>query len=277
MILERNARIICRRIDGKGMLYDPDRRDAKVLNPAGMDLYCRLGLFTDADMLLCGFAGDDADKRREAEKFLGMLQKYGYIAGYSGDITGEEPSAIEIMGEYGIGYSMSGTFFPGDRLIMVPVKSERLQYGDVICFTSASAGAVAHRIIGGGPGAWITMGDNNPAPDKGAVTADDLQLVTAVIRDGVEHPVAGGAAGMRCFRKWRCRRFFRLLMRKIFTLPVRAVINCCFWCRTPERATDFGRLIQYSDRGRLIGWRIGGVRVFAAHRFKFIYRLPEEL
>ena len=275
MILERNARIICRRLEDKWLLYDPDRRDTMTLNPAGAELYTALADFTDAGVLLQQFAGDNAAKRHEAENFLGMLQKYGYIAGFTGEIPERKADAGDVSGQYGIGFSMAGTFFSGDRLETIPVNTADLSRGDVIRFTDGADKMIAHRIIGGTPGAWITMGDNNAVCDPEPVTGKNLQLVTAVWRNGIRHEIARGKAGMRHFGRLRRKRFFKLALRKLLGIPARLLIKCCFWRKVPAQATDFGRSIQYSDGGRIIGWQIRKHPVYASHRLKFFYCLPE--
>lgn len=275
MILERNTRIICRQLEEQWMLYDPDRRDAMTLNAAGARLYTALGVFTDGGALLRDFAGDDPMKRSQVKKFLGMLQKYGYIAGFTGEIPEEKARTGEISAQYGIGYSMTGTFAPGDRLETVPVNTADVGIGDVIRFSDPAGRMVAHRITGGTPGAWLTMGDNNSAPDEAPVREGELQLVTAVWRRGIRHEVARGKAGMKHFYRYRSKRAWRLGVRRVLKFPALLVIRCCFWRRKPDKATDFGRVIQYSHRGRLIGWRIGSNTVYAAHSLRFFYILPE--
>ena len=274
MILERNTRIICRPLQDGGMLYDPDRRDGMILNASGVKIYAALGEFTETEKIYRTFSG--VAGQAELEKFLAMLQKHGYISGFDSDIAVGTPKRGVVEGQYGVGFSMSGTFYPGDRLESKPVKSTDVCRGDVICFKSAAGNLTAHRIIGGRPGAWVTMGDNNFARDKEIVIQEDLQLVTAISRGGVRHPVAGGKAGMRHFHIWRGKYFFRKWLKKIIAIPARLVISCCFWRREPEQTTDFGRLLQYSSCGRVIGWKIGSSKVFSAHKFRFLYRLPEE-
>ena len=276
MNLELNYRIIFRRIGENAMLYDRDTRKSVSLNHTGAQIYEWLMKESDSEKILETFAGDDPEKRHDAERFLAMLQQTECLAGFSG--VSAEPATGNFSdpeGRFGIGFSMSGTFEIGDKLELQPCDPAKLRRGDVIRFVDPAGKAVGHRIIGTKDGGWITMGDNNEAPDTRIVTAaDDLMLITGITRDGRYYPVHGGTAGMRHFYRLRfcraCRLGFRKSIKKIF-LPLTGAF---FWRRQPDKVTSFGKRLQYSCRGKLIGWQINGKSVYAKQVLRLFYHLP---
>lgn len=277
MNLELNYRIIFRRIGENAMLYDRDTRKAVSLNHTGVQIYELLMKESDSGKILETFAGNDPEKRHDAERFLAMLQQAGCLAGFSGISAEPAPSGNASVpdGRFGVGFSMLGTFENGDKLEIQPCDPAKLRRGDVIRFTDPAGRAVGHRIIGTKDGGWITMGDNNDAPDTRIVTAaDDLMLITGITRNGRYYPVHGGTAGMRHFYRLRFRRACRLALRKSIKKIFLPLTGLFFWRRHPDKVTSFGKRLQYSCRGKVIGWQIGGNAVYAKQIFRLFYRLP---
>lgn len=281
MILEVNRRMIFRRTgNAMALLYDPDTRKVVSLNHTGMQIYQHLLRETDSDKIITSFGGSDPVRRQDAENFLAMLQQAGCLAGFSSGDTPVPAAAVPASdnvsgGRFGIGFSMSGTFENGDKLEICECDPEKLRRGDVICFTDSRGQSIGHRIIGGKPGRWITMGDNNDRPDRHIVTGrNGIKLITGRIRMGKYRPIYGGNAGMRHFyflqARRRCRIFLLRTAKWIF-MPLSGVF---FWRKMPDKATSFGKNCQYSHRGRVIGWRINGNPVYAGHILRLFYRLP---
>lgn len=278
MALELNQRTVFRRTGEFALLYDPDRKYTVSLNKTGIMIYELLRKFDDLETVLTEFAGDDRDKRGDVENFLRMLTNAGYLAGYDTPAEIKPAVAQSVLPDehkYCIGNSMSGTFETGDRLEVCNCPPARLQRGDVISFLSRNGIYVGHRIVGGRTGRWITMGDNNDRFDRHPVTLEQKpRLITGRVHFGRYYPVAGGKAGMRHFYFVRFKRRCRRIGIAIVKTPVLLLQKCCFWRKTPDRQTDFGKLIQYSYRGKVIGWKINGRIVYARHILRFSYRLP---
>ncbi|MCI5779927.1 MAG: hypothetical protein MR051_08985 [Lentisphaeria bacterium] len=277
MTLELNRRIVLRYLRDRAILYDPDRKRALTVNASGAAIYIqmrdRLPLRTTLDEI----TGGDRRKICEVEPFLAMLQGAGFLTGFSGESLPPLPATKTNAAETadrrcGIGSSMLGTFAGGDELETVTVAPERLRRGDVVVFSDASGRQTGHRIVGGKPGAWITMGDNNDLPDpKPLAPEGPIPLITGRRRDGRYAAIAGGAAGMRHFYRLRLQRQLRVFLRKVFV----PVLNLGFWRKLPDHAAVFGETIQYSHRGRLIGWRIRGIPVYLRQSLRLRYKLPE--
>ena len=78
--------------------------------------------------------------------------------------------------------SMTGTYDPGDVVVVRPVDPSELQVGDTVTFQSASdrPEVVTHRIVGigfrpDGTRQFITQGDANQAPDEEPVVAGQVR------------------------------------------------------------------------------------------------------
>ena len=222
-------------------------------------------------------AGDDSGKRRHVEGFLAQLRQLGMLAGFEGDAppTASAASPVEmpeLTGKRGIGSSMLRTFAPGDELETERVPAGRLRRGDVVEFVNAAGRNVGHRIVGGTPGRWITMGDNNDVPDPDPyIPGETATRIVARVSRGRRTPIRGGWAGMAHFRAARMRRAAHSASAKI----ARGLLNCCFWRIEPEKRTDFGEVSQFFHRGRLIGWTVRGIPVYRRQLLRLRFKLPE--
>lgn len=275
---ELNFRILFRRIDGGGaILCDPDRKRGLILNPAAAEIFAMLRRRRTLDEIMARCAGDDPEKRRHVESFLAQLRQLRMLVGFDGEATpstfAESPMEMsEMMGKRGIGSSMLRTFAPGDELETERVPSDRLRRGDVVEFVSAAGRNIGHRIVGGVPGRWITMGDNNDFPDPDPyIPGETATRIVARISRGKRTPIRGGRAGMAHFRVARMRR----ATHHAFAKCVAALLNCCFWRIEPEKRTDFGEVSQFSHRGRLIGWTVRGIPAYRRQILRLRFKLPE--
>ena len=107
------------------------------------------------------------------------------------------------------GSSMLRVFAPGDLLQTEKLSAAQAAVGDVIVFDTPHGGVTVHRVIARtADGELRTMGDNNPRPDaeKIAPEAPVFRVVAVKRADGRLEPVAGGAAGMKEFRRHRRQR-----------------------------------------------------------------------
>ena len=278
MELELNFRVICRPTEGGGaVICDPDRKRGLVLNPAGAKIFALLRRRRTLEEIMARCAGDDPKKRRHAERFLALLRKYGMLAGFDGEAAPSAAGAVpmempETGAKRGIGSSMLRTFASGDELETERVPADRLRRGDVVEFVNAAGQNVGHRIVGGVPGRWITMGDNNDDPDpEPYVPGETATRIVAKIAGGSRTPIRGGRAGMAHFHAVRVRRAVHRAFAEIFE----GALNCCFWRIEPEKRTDFGEVIQFSHRGRLIGWTVRGVPAYRRNILRLRFKLPE--
>lgn len=278
MALELNQRVIFRRTGEMALLYDPDRKYTASLNLTGIMIYELIRKFDDAETVLSNFAGDDEAKRQDAENFLQMFVNAGFLAGYGVAEKAAAPVRQQGTAEvhnFCIGSSMAGTFETGDRLEMCNCPPTKLQKGDVISFVNKNGNFVGHRIVGGRTGRWITMGDNNDKLDRHPVTLEqNPRLITGRLHHGVYYPVARGKAGMRHFYFLRFKRQCRRIAAAAVKFPAKLLIACCFWRKKADRQTDFGKIIQYSYRRKVIGWKINGRNIYARHILRLMYRLP---
>ena len=252
MELELNFRIVFRRIDGGGsVICDPDRKRGLVLNSAATKIFSLLRHRRTLDEIMARCAGDDPEKRRRVESFLAQLRQFGMLVGFEGEAppspSVEFPVEMpEITGKHGIGSSMLRTFASGDELETERVPADRLRRGDVVEFVNAAGRNVGHRIVGGVPGRWITMGDNNDKPDpEPYIPGETATRIVAKIRKGKRTPIRGGRAGMAHFHVARMRRAVHFALSRI----AEGLQNCCFWRIEPEKRTDFGEVSQFSHRG----------------------------
>lgn len=282
MTLELNRRMIFRLTgNDMAMLYDQDSRKVISLNRTGAQIYQLLLHESDSEKVITSFAGSDPERHLDAENFLAMLQQAGCLAGFTDTVSVPPAAAVRssnISAErFGIGFSMSGTFENGDKLDICECDPEKLRRGDVICFTNRDGRAVGHRIIGGKPGKWITMGDNNDLPDRHFVTArDNIKLITGKTHLGKYYPLPGGNAGMRHFYLVQFRRRSRIFLLRGMKMAFLPLSGIFFWRKKADKSTNFGRIIQYSRRGKVIGWRINGRSVYAGYWLRLFYRLPEK-
>ena len=208
-----------------------------------------------------------------------MLQNAGMLAGHAGSAAAPppepagEPEAAAPAGRLGVGNSMRGTFSSGDELRVEEIAATELRPGDVVMFTGSSGVNTGHRIVGGRPGSWITMGDNNDRPDAEPFRPGRLATrITGKVVRGEYFPIAGGPAGMRRFRLLRLRR----AAHRALAALVNPLLRLLFWRPGPDHAVRFGAVTQYSRGDRLIGGRVNGIPVYAGLWRRFFYRLPEK-
>jgi hypothetical protein len=243
-----------------------------------MEIYELLRECDDLETLLTRFGGDDENKRQDAENFLMLLTKSGCLSGYLPADSPELPPLPKMTNpieNLGYGNSMLGTFETGDRMEMCQYPYEKFQRGDVINFIDRRGNKIGHRIVRGKAGKSITMGDNNDSVDRYPVTAAQKpQLITGKFHHGKYYPIARGKAGMRHFYFFRFKRSIRNMVKTALRMPILLLVKCCFWRKRPDRQTDFGSLIQYSYRGRLIGWKINGRNVYVRNILRFTFQLP---
>jgi len=109
------------------------------------------------------------------------------------------------------GSSMTGTFRPGDMLIVREVAFEAIRPGDVMAFhapgDSDDATLIVHRVVARAHDGLITQGDACGAPDTTHVqVADIIGRVIQAQRGARLRPTPGGLAGCwwaRFVRLWR--------------------------------------------------------------------------
>ncbi len=124
------------------------------------------------------------------------------------------------MAEFPVYYgnSMRGVFTPGERLQTVHVPFEKLSPGDIVAVSGSLQ--YVHRIIRISGDIAVTMGDNNPLPDKELLSPQSsfLRVVGTVQPDGNIKAVKSGPAGMSLFLKNQRRRKFRELSLRTLSL-----------------------------------------------------------
>lgn len=109
------------------------------------------------------------------------------------------------------GTSMLRVFVPGDLLQTEKLSAAQVEVGDIIAFDTPRGSVTVHRVIKRMAGGILrTMGDNNPCPDTETLSPETTVFrVIAVKRaDGDLEPVAGGAEGMKEFRRHRRQRLW---------------------------------------------------------------------
>ena len=125
------------------------------------------------------------------------------------------------------GNSMRRVFRPGDRLRTAAIPLRDFRRGDIAVFfpKGPDEPGIVHRVIGFESDALVTMGDNNAAPDRRRVTADEQpeKVVAGTRWEGAAFAVRNGRAGMVQFRINRVRRAARSmagrLRRRLFPAP----------------------------------------------------------
>ncbi len=110
------------------------------------------------------------------------------------------------------GTSMHGTFRHGDVLLVTPVDPSQVHPGDILAFFKRQAGGsnalATHRVQRRTAQGFITRGDNNAAPDPGAVSSERLVgRIDVIHRRGHAYSVRGGRAGQRWAAFLRLRRW----------------------------------------------------------------------
>ncbi len=166
------------------------------------------------------------------------------------------------------GESMSGVFRPGDELLCRSLPYNELRIGDVIVFSAESGKLIVHRVIrfsdSGDP---VTMGDNNPTPDrKGPGKLPEYRLVTGFRRRDLLCSVRNGRAGMTQFYRNRLRRTILHNGRFLeYMVPRRLRIRSL-------KQTVFGKSVHFSwlgiriavDDGKMLRFRHPALKLFFA-------------
>ena len=161
---------------------------------------------------------------------------------------------------------MTGTFRPGDRLVIDPVPLASVVAGDVVAFVPPTDEVAqhpwVHRVVAVTPGGLVTRGDNNPCADAPLVTAENLLgRVTRVERQAGGYPVQGGRRGRWRARALRARRALREAIAYIGRGPYRWLrasgLVPRLWRPRVNRllvTTDDGPLIKYVCGRRTVAW-----------------------
>ncbi len=103
--------------------------------------------------------------------------------------------AVEVLRRSGnlrlqaTGRSMVPTIWPGDTLVIEPVRSSGVARGDIVLFSS-NGRFVAHRVIADGKQQIQTQGDATLRPDAPMACVDLIGKVSLIVRDGKAIPVA---------------------------------------------------------------------------------------
>ncbi len=109
------------------------------------------------------------------------------------------------------GTSMRGTFRHGDVLLVTPADPSQVHPGDILAFfkrqADGSDALVTHRVQRRTTRGFITRGDNNAAPDPGAVSSERLVgRIDVIHRRGRACSVRGGRVGLWWAAFLRLRR-----------------------------------------------------------------------
>jgi signal peptidase I len=162
------------------------------------------------------------------------------------------------------GRSMSGTFHPGDCLIVESTALANIRIGDVIVYRGTNhdgeEDVLVHRIVASTPNGLVTRGDNNPRVDTTLVTAENLLgRVTHVERNGITRPVRGGRLGLLHARLFRFRLSVWKFIKRLGREPYRRLRNSNLIPRlwqpnvtTLRFDTEKGSLVKYICGGRVV-------------------------
>ena len=170
--------------------------------------------------------------------------------------------------------SMLRVFTPGDYVETDDaVPFSELRVGDIIVFPSheRQGQRIIHRIIRKSGDRFITMGDNNPAPDAAPVTAaQNPSLATAkILPDGRRVALNRGAAGMRQFRLNRARYWTSRTSRKIG----RILEPLMFWRVTLTNAKRFGDNVFFYAFGRPVARKTNNGIRFSNPLWKLLFKV----
>jgi hypothetical protein len=202
---------------------------------------------------------------------------------------------------------MSGTFQPGDCLLLSAILLSDVQTGDVIVFRKinhqAGKGELAeaeadnslgevhimgidqpvmelvHRVKAITKDGLITWGDNNLYPDSDLVTADNLVgKVTALERHAKRIPVAGSLIGIlraRFLRTWKFHLW--LLIVKIGRKPYRW-LKARKWIPKLWHPTFVKLQLSY-ENGPVVKYIHGGKTIASwwPQKKRFVCRKPYDL
>ncbi len=183
------------------------------------------------------------------------------------------------------GSSMSGTFRPGDILLVSPASLEAVRPGDVILFAhprpEGQVLPVVHRVRACTAAGLITQGDGCPAPDSAPVRAGELiGRVSFVERQGRVRRVWGGRVG----QMWAAWRRLRRHLTPWLGWPYRALRSGGLVRRLwrPDVAqihltTANGPLIKYVHRRRTVAtWSPQDGYFWCRKPYDLVIRLPSE-
>ncbi len=150
--------------------------------------------------------------------------------GSAGSDSGRGTSIGEYLSENGtltysnVGTSMLPLLRQGRDLFTVRAKKpgERLQVGDVALYRRPPGRYVLHRIVEAGEGEYVLLGDNCVRREYGIRDEDVLGVMTAYIRNGIEHSVTEPAYRRYTARILRTEKS-RIFRKKILIKIGRAV------------------------------------------------------
>ena len=173
---------------------------------------------------------------------------------------------IRVTGRAYRGGSMTGTFRPGDRLVIEPVPLADIVAGDVVAFVPPTDQVAqppwVHRVVSVRPDGLVTRGDNNSHADAVLVTAENLQgRGTRVERKTGLYSVQGGRRGRWRARALRARRALRTVIANITRRPYRWLrasgLVPRLWRPVVVRlvvTTENGPLVKYVCGQRTVAW-----------------------
>ncbi len=169
---------------------------------------------------------------------------------------------------------MLRVFSPGDLVETDDtVPFDELQVGDIIIFPSQhdSEKRIIHRIIRKTGGALMTMGDNNPAPDKELVTAAQMPklAVARILPSGRRMPLARGTSGILQFRINRCRHWAASAMRCVGIL----LEPLMFWRIKLTETRQFGDSTFYYVGRRAIAKKTDNGARFLKSYWRLLYKV----
>ena len=167
-----------------------------------------------------------------------------------------------------IGNSMYGVFVTGEKLETERVPFENLRIGDVTVVFSAERPYV-HRIVKIRQDGIVTMGDNNPVPDRKLLTADMEfeRVVAAVSLKGRRRLIANGEAGMKLFRRNRFKRKIRIALNRFWHIAERFV----FWRIKTTAAVVFGSEIHYYCGKIIVGRKSADGKISYHRKWKKLF------
>lgn len=188
------------------------------------------------------------------------------------------------------GDSMRGTFYLGDRLVVVPPSQEIISVGDVIVFSRMNGPddkeEIIHRIDAISENKFITRGDNNLYRDISLVQPDQvIGKIVMVERNGQRQEVVGGSLGLwRVKPRWlwlKVDYWLRRLYRKPYRWLRLSKIIPNLWpieINEMQIKTDRGPLIKYIYKGRTVAtWETSRKLFECREPFDLVIFPPEDL
>ena len=172
-----------------------------------------------------------------------------------------------------IGNSMYGVFVTGEKLETERVPFENLRVGDVTVILSAERPYV-HRIVEIRQDGIVTMGDNNPVPDKILLTPDMKfeRVCAAISLGGKRRTVANGKAGMRLFRINRFKRKIRTVSSRLWQVAERFA----FWRIHAAGTVVFGSETHYYCGKIIVGRKSADGKIYYHRKWKkLLFKISE--